>query len=199
MTIKQKYENACAQRSDINEHLPTLLKYAKQVKHITEMGVRDVVSTWAFLMANPHNLKCIDIVKSPNINEMLLISNQEKLTVEFIEGDTTKIEIEETDLLFIDTLHTYTQLKKELELHAGKVKRFIIFHDVVTYGHKPEPSHFQTHAGVVAQHEKVLANYKKDDKGLLPAIQEFLTLNPQWEIVEHCLNNNGLMVIERNG
>lgn len=199
MTIKQKYEAACAHPSDINEHLPTLLKYAKKVKHITEMGVRDVVSTWAFLIAQPEQLYCIDIIKSHKVDEMLkIVSNDEyPKAVAFIIGDTTKIDIIETDLLFIDTLHTYSQLKKELELHAGKVRKFIIFHDVVTYGNKPEPSSFDTHKGKVYQVPEVLANYKDGDKGLLPAIQEFLISNPKWQIIEHCLNNNGLMVIER--
>lgn len=200
MTIKSKYEAACAKPSDINEHLPTLLKYANKVKHITEMGVRDVVSTWAFLMAQPDRLVCIDIVRSDNITEMISIASIEKRThVTFTKADTTKMEIEETDLLFIDTLHTYSQLKNELKLHADKVRKYIIFHDVVTYGHKPEPSSFDTHKGKVWQAPEVLANYKDGDKGLLPAIQEFLEANPNWNIVEHCLNNNGLMIIERNG
>jgi hypothetical protein len=32
--------------SDINEHIPTILKYGQECEHITEMGVRWVVSTW---------------------------------------------------------------------------------------------------------------------------------------------------------
>ena len=40
--------NRCAnERSDINEHIPTLLKYAEECDHITEMGVRKGVSLWA--------------------------------------------------------------------------------------------------------------------------------------------------------
>ena len=40
--------------TDIREHLLTLMFYAFECKHITEMGVRDVVSTWAFLAAKPN-------------------------------------------------------------------------------------------------------------------------------------------------
>ena len=47
--FKELYENSCRERSDINEHLPTLYEYACKCKHITEMGVRTGVSTTAFL------------------------------------------------------------------------------------------------------------------------------------------------------
>ena len=33
---------------------------------------------------------------------------------------------EKTDLLFIDTLHTYTQLTKELELHSKNVNKYML-------------------------------------------------------------------------
>lgn len=184
--IKQKYDLFCVQQSDINEHLPILFKYAGECKHITEMGVRDVVSTWAFLMAKPEKLISYDIHKSNNVEEALIAS---KGIMEFHEADVLKIEIEETELLFIDTLHTYTQLKKELELHGNKATKYIIFHDIVTYGDKPEPSSWQTPA--------IMENYVENDKGILPAIQEFLEANPEWSYYEHFENNNGLMIIKR--
>ena len=44
----------------------------------------------------------------------------------FHVADTRKIEIEETDLLFIDTEHNYEQIQKELELHGNKARKFIL-------------------------------------------------------------------------
>ena len=112
-TLNEQYEFQCTRRSDINEHLPTLKKYAEECNHITEMGVRDVVSTWAFLMGNPKKLISYDINQ---INESIILETIKDTEIEFkfVLADTTKIEIEETDLLFIDTLHTYDQLKSEL-------------------------------------------------------------------------------------
>ena len=86
------------------------------------------------------------------------------------------VEIEPTDLLFIDTLHNYSQLKKELELHAGNVKKYIIFHDTVTYGFVGESG---------------------DPKGIAFAINEFLNENPGWYVREQWMNNNGLLVVAR--
>ena len=51
-----KYTQACTKGSDINEHLPTLKKYSQYCDHITELGVRGIVSTWAFLVAKPKKI-----------------------------------------------------------------------------------------------------------------------------------------------
>lgn len=134
--IKNKYYELSKKPSDINEHLPTLFELGKQCKHITEMGVRDVVSTWAFMMANPLKLIGIDIHKSKNVDA----AKEAYPKWEFIEADTLKIDIEPTELLFIDTLHIYSQLKKELELHSKNVSKYIILHDTTTYGNIDEPT-----------------------------------------------------------
>jgi hypothetical protein len=50
--IKQKFELLCQNQDkttssrDICEHLPILAKYASKCNHITEFGVRSVVSTY---------------------------------------------------------------------------------------------------------------------------------------------------------
>jgi hypothetical protein len=176
--LQQTYNDLCARPSDINEHLPTLKKYAEECEHITEMGVRWVVSTYALLMGKPKKLISYDInpINSEPIQEMV----KQDTNFEFRVGDTTKIEIEDTDLLFIDTLHHYRQLKLELHLHANKVKKYIIFHDTTTF-------------------EWIGESYegKMDEKGLWYAIEEFLEENPHWEILERYTNNNGLTILKR--
>ena len=47
----------------------------------------------------------------------------------FIESSTHDIEIDETDLLFIDTEHHYDCLSVELALHADKARKYLVFHD----------------------------------------------------------------------
>lgn len=185
--IKQNYELAKNTPSDINEHIDTLYNLAKECSHITEMGVRNVVSTWAFMLRNPETLVGIDLHTNPNVATAEFIYPKWK----FIKADTTKITIDETDLLFIDTLHTGSQVKKELELHANKVRKYIVFHDVETYGYKPEPTDWQT--------PEIMQNYKYNDTGIMPPILEFLELNKNWYIYQHYKNNNGLLIIKRNG
>jgi hypothetical protein len=39
------YNELCNRRSDINEHLPTLYRYAKQCESVFETGVRGCISS----------------------------------------------------------------------------------------------------------------------------------------------------------
>ena len=173
--IKEYYEMECSKHSDINEHLPTLKKYSEECDHITEMGVRGIVSTWAFLMGNPKKLISYDINQiDESIIKNSLIGNETEFN--FILGDTMKIEIEETDLLFIDTLHTYEQLKVELQLHGNKSRKYIIFHDTTLFGNRGE----------------------RGDIGLNPAIEEFIEKNLHWYKHEVFTNCCGLTILKRN-
>src|SRR3990167_9651099 len=117
-TLLEKYEELCNQPSDINEHLPVLRDYASRCNHITEMGVRGVVSTYAFLMGLPEKLIGYDIGEyKEQVAECKAIAEAEKLNWNFIIADVLQVGIEATDFLFIDTFHTATQLQKELKLH----------------------------------------------------------------------------------
>lgn len=174
MSIIQYYENACNVKSDINEHLPTLKRYASKCGHVTEMGVRSVVSTWALLAGNPKRMVSYDIKYHPNID--LAISEASGIVdFEFKKEDVLKTEIEETDLLFIDTWHIFDQLSRELHLHASKVRKYIILHDTNTFWIRGEN--------------------KKE--GMKRAVEEFLLNHPEWKIKEVFENNNGLMIIDR--
>lgn len=175
--LQQTFANKKNQKSDINEHLETLKNYASQCEHITEMGVREGVSTVAFLAANPKTLISYDISDcSKQYNALKKLCNNE---IDFIfkKEDTTECSIEDTDLLFIDTEHTYEQLKKELSLHSSKVKKFIILHDTLTFKIRGE---------------------LEGSEGLGKALDEFLSSNKEWIIKEVFDFNNGLTVLLRS-
>jgi hypothetical protein len=177
--FEEEYVRSCGQESDINEHLPILRSLAKEVSHVTEMGVREGVSTRAFLCENV-TLRCYDLYLSGEVIKLFQIAKEQRKNVEYIQADVLNVEIEETDLLFIDTWHCYDQLAQELKIHSPKVKKYIAFHDTQTYGTKSET--FQGRTG---------------SNGLLPAIIEFIIENPEWKFKIHRTNNNGLTVIER--
>jgi len=186
LLIRDNYQQACKTPSDINEHLEVLYDLAKECTHITEMGVRSVVSTWAFMYRNPSVLVGIDIHVHPNIDIALNAYPKWK----FIQADTLKIDIEPTDLLFIDTLHIYSQLKKELFKHGYKAKKYIVLHDTTTYGTSDEPTDWQT--------PEIMENYQTENKkGLMPAVNEFLEFNKEWYIYRQYTNNNGLTILKR--
>jgi hypothetical protein len=178
--LEKKYIELCNRKSDINEHLPTLKKYTEQCETIVEMGVRYIVSTYAFMMGMPKKITSIDI-KHPKeyggkIDDVVTLAKENNIDFEFILGDTRIIEIEETDLLFIDTWHIYDQLKIELENHSNKVRKYIILHDTTLFEFNGEGFGYL---------------------GLWPAIEEFLKNNNKWIICERYVNNNGLTILKR--
>jgi hypothetical protein len=186
-SIEAFYKQHCDEPSDINEHLPTLARYAAGCEHVTEMGVRAVVSTWAFLQARPKKLVSIDI-HAADITYAQWLAAMNDIELEFRLADTAdeSFEIEETDLLFIDTWHIYEQLKRELDLHAERARRWIILHDTTTFGERGEGF---TYACATRPARR--------RRGLWPAVEEFLLQNRQWQLWEKYANNNGLTVLAR--
>ena len=147
------------------------------------MGVRNVVSTWALLLAKPKKLISIDLYNPAYYgpNDLELVQNcavEYEIDFEFVIGNVLNMEIPECDLLFIDTLHNYNQLKQELSLHSNKVKKYIIFHDTESFRFKGETN---------------------NENGIWPAIEEFLEENKHWSVYEIFTNNNGLTIIKNNG
>lgn len=177
--------------SDINEHIPTLIKYASECDHITEMGVRAITSTWAFLGAAPKKLISYDIENpskwGANIDYVYKVAEHYGLDYEFRKENVLKLEIEETDLLFLDTWHAYDQLKAELNLHSSKAKKYIIMHDTTSYEFRDEP----------LTSENAWEGEPPTGKGLWLAITEFLDSTDEWELLERYTNNNGLTILKR--
>jgi hypothetical protein len=178
--LEINYQTRCESPSDINQHLPTLKRYAEECEHITEMGVRWVVSTFAFMAGLPKKLISYDIDPLENwgfkTEEIVDLAKENGIEFQFKIANTLDLEIEETDLLFLDTDHTYNQVKGELSLHGNKSKKFIIFHDTTTFEFK---------------------GMNGDTIGLWPAIEEFMSENPHWVICERFYNNNGLTILKR--
>jgi len=189
-TIIQKFNQLRDTSSDINEHLETLSQYASKCNHVTELGVRGIVSTWAFLKGRPKTIISYDL-KHPNecggnLEEVIKAAEDASINFSFIIGDSTKIIIENTDLLFIDTWHTYDQLNKELNLHENKVNKYIILHDTTLYEIIDEPFE-RTNSW----------NKTFIGGGLWKAVHEFLIKHKQWTIEKRYTNNNGLTILKK--
>lgn len=182
--LNEIYNNKSA-GLDIKEHLPTLKEYSMGCDVIVEMGVRSIVSTWAFLAGYPTKLTSMDIVNptqyqripcSSSIEDVMNLTNKTSIEFEFILGDTRHIMIDNCDLLFIDTLHVYDQLIIELSLHAVNVNKWIILHDTTTFGDVGELD---------------------NSVGLKPAIDEFIESHNDWVVHKVFTNNNGLTILKR--
>ena len=172
MDIQENYNKILSIDSDIKDNLSVLNYFAKQCDHITEMGVRAMFSSWAFLagLKQGGTFIGIDIVHPKeygiDIEKIKTECEKEGIKFNFVQGDTLEAEIEPTDMLFIDTIHTKTQLSKELKMHASRVRKFMAFHDTVSC---PE---------------------------LCLIIDDFLHQNKNWRVVFIGNLSNGLIVIQ---
>lgn len=181
--IRREYEKSLyAERSDIKEHLPILASLALECDSVTEMGSRFGDSTRAFL-TTPAKFTAYDLELVDSVNQLFLKAKEAGKDAAYIKADTRDLEIEETDMLFIDTWHSGDQLRQELKLHGNKARKYLVFHDTQTYGLMDESWDKQ---------RKIYPG-----EGLLPAIIDFLIKNPHWRFKMHRTNNNGLTVLER--
>lgn len=136
----------------------------------TEFGVNQGTTLAAALLTNIPKIRAYDISLSQYnkvANHFTKYAAQHNIDFSIYETSSLNSDIDIVDCLYIDTLHTYDHLTKELIIHGNKVKKFIIFHD--TYA----------------------------QKGLKRAVYEYVQANTEWKIVTECDINVGFMTITR--
>lgn len=186
------YKKYCSETTDINEHLPTIKKYASKCNSVVEFGSRGMHSSIAIINGMPKIINLYDINhpsrSGADLDLILSLAKKCKLDISFNLKNVLDVVIDETDMLFIDTWHSYQQLSKELELHVDKVKKYLIFHDTTLFGDVDEKDWYNLK-------EKHTSSPTK--QGLNTAIDEFLLKNLEWKLLEKFVNNNGLTVLEK--
>jgi len=193
------YKLKCQHPSDINEHLPVLYEYTKRCSSVVECGVRTIVSSYAFALGlkgtEGNKYYLVDPDASPNMPAFLKSCKSEGVNAEFWNKSDLECPIVDTDLLFIDTWHVYAQLKRELERWHGSVKKYIIMHDTTVDEWMGET----IRAGWNADEQSKKFGFPVDEinKGLGPAIEEFLVGHPEWTVEKKLVNNNGLTILKK--
>ena len=188
-TLHEQYKSRINSGGDIGDHIETLYKYASECESIVEMGTRDGCSIYAFAGAKPKKLINIDVMNFGGAEGLKKLCDQEGVDYEFWHKSTLEVDIPEVDLLFIDTEHSYLQLRAELKKHGNVPKKYIILHDTKTYGYEDSSSYGD---GGLKYEEG-----EEHKKGLMPAFNEFLEANPHWVRHEVFENNNGLTILKR--
>jgi hypothetical protein len=200
-SVKQKYNYLCNTPCDINEHLPTLYKYATQCESIIELGVRGCISSWAFtygLLNNNSINKSILLndITSCDIGELLNVTKNLNINVKYEWINDLNLDIKtNVDLVFIDTWHIYGQLKRELNKFSVLANKYIIMHDTTVdelYGET-----IRCNMNAIQQSQETGIPIDEIICGLGKAIDEFLTNNKNWKLAEKYTNNNGLTILER--
>lgn len=198
MTLQEKFNKLRLTNSSINEHLEVLRTYAQSSDTICELGVDIGQSTTAFLMGQPGQLFSFDLVEKPDLAELINMATFTKRCPDHVEAkigetywvlttpfDTSNLAVPACDLLFIDTWHAYPQLKAELALNHDRVRKWIVLHDIESFG---------THGEGWQDWQ---AQGKGELLGLKPAVVDFLINHPEWLTKDYYLNNNGLLILGR--
>jgi hypothetical protein len=206
--VKENFRLLCLNRhpnsgsTDIMEHLPTLYNYAKECDSVFETGVRGCVSSWAFLYgllnSNHHNKRLfLNDISPCNIDELLEVSKKfDNININYEWKNNLLLEFNERyDITFIDTWHVYGQLKRELDKFSKITNKYIIMHDTTVdeiYGET-------IRIGWDAAQQSIESGIPIDEinKGLWPAVTDFLENNQEWYLKERFTNNNGLTILAR--
>lgn len=176
---------------DLNEHLDTLRFWASKCDHVTEFTERRE-STIGLLAGRPKKLVSFNkendiLIAFPDgeVHRALMQENDYKESkgrpiTEFALAmgvDSLEVkDIEETDLLFIDTQHRATRLMAELTRHGHKIRRLLVVHDTQTYGEKGDDG----------------------SPGLNHALRQWIKDNPEWFPVYYTPQQYGLTVLSKN-
>jgi cephalosporin hydroxylase len=175
MDFEREYTWAKERSSDMHQHVPWIAELSSECSHATELGVGYGVSTRAFLK-NDIELHSYEISVYPETQKFFDEAKAAGRRVTLHVEDTREAEIESTEIMLVDSYHSYDQVKCELERHANKVSKYILFHDTELYG-------------MVGQ---------GGERGIMPAIWEFLEANhTEWELFEQRKNNNGMILFKR--
>lgn len=205
-SLNQIFHSLSNNPSDINEHLPTLSRYASECNSVFETGVRGCVSSWAFVHGLLHNgstdenkilfMNDIDVC---NINELLNVAEGLPICVKYEWKNNLELVLDQTyDLTFIDTWHVYGQLKRELAKFAPMTNKYIIMHDTTVDEWEGETIRSKF-LGWDADEQSRISGIPVEEinKGLWPAVEEFLNTNPGWVLHERFYNNNGLTILRK--
>lgn len=188
-TVDQVYDRIATLESDVKYQLPILRRLASECRHVTEMGTREALSTIALMAGHPETVVTWDI-EPQWIQRALLLNCLKKgyapqgrwdTVLEARVGNSLKISsIEPTDMLWIDTLHNFEQLRSELKRHGNQARKYLAFHDTApeTFGYKDE-----TGSG----------------PGLRAAIRWFQEQNlPRWQLALDDKTGSGIIVLARH-
>lgn len=196
------YLRARDTRSDINEHVETLMELATQCGSVVELGVRSVVSSWAFavgLMLNGREEKKlvgVDLKSHPNVTHFGQ-AVQGLVQHEFWEGNDLEYPCAEVDMTFIDTFHHYRQMEAELEKFAPLTRKWIVGHDCQSDRFSSELVRCPTEYDIYAVSEQTGWSVKDLTVGIWPAVLEFLERHPEWVLEREYTNCNGLFILKR--
>lgn len=189
MTLEDLYQQHCKSGTAIAAHLPRLRALADGLALAIEFGVKRGASSTALLLGAKQVIS-LDIVETPQARAIeSLAGGRWDYRIE----DSRSAQLPPCDLLFVDSQHDYAHVKAELEAHAHHVRRYLIFHDVSTFGEVAAVGETGKQAWQYTPGQSVPSAYW----GIRPAIDWLQIVDDSWRIKARYVDSHGLLVLER--
>ena len=163
-----------------NPQLFTLLRLAVGCDHVSALTMNSYESASTFLTAQVNNIRIYNLTDIEENIKTPLLAYAKEIGVNF-SMEPNKGEIEETDLLYINTPAEGNYRAMELGKFAEKVKKYILLPNTVLNAHKAS--------------ETIKLSDEVKPIGLVFGINHFLQTNDSWFILEHDDFTPGLTVL----
>ncbi len=191
MDLETLYTQHCRSGTAIALHLPWLRALGNSLSDVIEFGVKGGASSSAWLLGAEH-VTSYDIVSTVEARQLEQLA-QSRWTYRI--QSSLEAPVQECDLLFIDSLHTFAQCDAELRRHADLVRRYLVFHDTLTFGSVGADGEsgrqlwdYRTHRG---------ESVPETALGIRPAIDQLMMRDSSWRVGNHHLDSHGLLTLER--
>jgi hypothetical protein len=179
-SIEAVFDHCQSRPRDLDQHMKTLRDLAMKVDRITEFTARRE-STVAFAAGLSQKGAALTSYQSENDTVLAklngLLPSDKSVTVHRCDNSDSIATIEETDLLFLDTEHTYDKLSEELRKFGPSTKRFIVCHDTAEFGESGTDG--------------------RPAFGLMTAIRDYCKDHREWSVIRHDMHQYGLTVLGR--
>lgn len=150
-------------------------KYSEECESYKEIGVNQGGTASTALLCNFNTVSLIDINLEPYRKYLSHIASNysKENNIKLIENQISSLDpksVSESDMLFIDSLHDPSHMKKELLLHGPYTKKYIIAHDTYIINRRVDDSLYDC-----------LCHYAKSF---------------DWDVVENSKSNVGYVVLK---
>ena len=197
--IKDNSLQHCNQPLDINEPIQLLCKYAKACSSVVEIGNKEIAAAKCILQGLSESsfkrrsyLKIYSVYPPSKQTDFIKEKAKKRgINFTFWQANDFLIVLEPTDMLYIDSLHTYCHLTYQLETFSSQVRRYICLHGTSGPWCDQEENAYQ------GNYDEYPFSYDRKKKGLWPAVLDFLANHPEWVLVERSTKNEGCAVLQR--
>ncbi|AYV85932.1 MAG: hypothetical protein Solivirus2_3 [Solivirus sp.] len=197
--IFQSHANNCATGSDINEHLALISELAGECTSALEISTQGSSSLYALAAGiGKKEGGHLYYINSARIEQGEFCQNCAiaGIHLTFFNESSINFEVKKIgsiDLLFIDSIHSYFHILKELRVLAPITRKYIVMHDTTIDAHLSELKRMGMN--VKEYCDKYGCKRWEAERGVEGAITLFLQENSDWMIKTKRENNNGLTVL----